>query len=424
MRLPLAFDLPRRLAARRQWPGPSGFVALLCLVAGAAQSQSNPPPHSRPSAEAPAPNRAARAPNQKQHEAQLNAIRQAILQATIERPTRVLSSAWIDDKGALHESAHFQSEAQVRGVRVLSYLEDEAEAAAPQVSAEVLPWGWRAMPGQANSTGANTPACTAPPRPWRLPLVWQTRADPGFTGAQLFASQAVLDTASQAWSQKMQASQRWRAQLKEFPPESAYLRALTGPSESPTGWTAELVLKPHAPAPVVADTFGLRQAWQVLSPQAPVWRWTLSFTLGERHSPAGPIEPHWQTTQVITIDPQAVGQHPSAWMQQLKEPLQSQMQAWVQQLDKRSECTPVQFHVRRNGQDTLELQAGFESGLRAGDRVLLMNPSHIPSQMLEPGATQHLALAQVVKVGPGRTELQQLAGPALATQGHWMALPL
>jgi hypothetical protein len=84
----------------------------------------------------------------------------------------------------------------------------------------------------------------------------------------------------------------------------------------------------------------------------------------------------------------------------------------------------VQFHVRRSTTQGLQLQAGLESGLRPGDRVLLMNPIHIPSQMLEPGATQHLALAQVIKVGSDRTELQQLAGPALSAQGHWMALPL
>jgi hypothetical protein len=163
-------------------------------------------------------------PTAKQHEAQLSAIRQAILQATMDRPTRVLSSAWIDDKGALHESAHFQSEAQVRGVRVLSYVTDEKDAA-PQVSAEVLPWGWRTA-----QTKATT--CTAPPRPWRLPLVLQTRADSGFGGTQQFASQAVLNTVSQAWTQHMQSSQRWRALHKETPPESAYLRALTGPSLS------------------------------------------------------------------------------------------------------------------------------------------------------------------------------------------------
>lgn len=401
-------------------------VLALCGLSGAlaqAQSAKLAPASEGPLVNASAPNatanaRPTRAPSQKQHEAQLNAIRQAILQATIERPTRVLSSAWIDDKGALHESAHFQSEAQVRGVRVLSYLEDDKDTA-PQVSAEVLPWGWRTAQAKATT-------CAAPPRPWRLPLVLQTRADPGFTGTQQFASQSLLSNVSQVWTQKMQASQRWRAQLKEFPPESAYMRALTGPNESPTGWSAELVLKPHAPAPAPTpvDAWGLRPVVQAFSPEQPAWRWTLSFTLGERHSPTGPIEPHWQIEQVISIDPQAVGQHPSAWSHQLKEQLQTQMQAWVQQLDKRSECEPIQFHVRRNGQDTLQLQAGVDSGLRAGDRVLLMNPSHIPSQMLEPGATQHLALAQVVKVGPDRTELQQLAGPALPTQGHWMALPL
>ena len=391
-------------------------VGLLCVAAVGVQAQgaaANPPePRQLEKPQAPMPSRAARSPSAKQHEAQLEAIRQAILQATIDRPTRVLSSAWIDDKGALHESAHFQSEAQVRGVRVLSYLQDEQDAA-PQVSAEVLPWGWREARTQ-------TTECKAPPRPWRLPVVLQTRVEQGFAGTQQFASQSLMHIASQSWTQQMQASQRWRAQHKATPPENAYMRALTGPSESPTGWTAELVLKPHA----AAAGFSMRQAWHALNQNENDWRWTLSFTLGERHTSHGPIEPRWQIEQIISIDPQAASKNPSAWVHRLKEQVQQHMQVWVKQLDKRSECEPVQFHVRRSGQEGLQLQAGFESGLRAGDRVLLVNPSHIPSQMLEPGATQHLALAQVVKVGPERTELQQLAGPALAAQGHWMALPL
>ena len=393
-------------------------LALLGVAAAGAQSQNvRPAPPSDNMAitvsQAPAAKTArTQTQTQKQHEAQLSAIRQAILQATIDRPTRVLSSAWIDDKGALHESDHFQSEARVRGVRVLSYLDDGKDAA-PQVSAEVLPWGWRTAQSKATK-------CSAPPRPWRLPLVLQIRTENGFTGMQNFASQSVLNIASQVWSEKMQASQRWRAQLKEYPPENAYMRALTGPNESPTGWTAEMVLKPYAPAAAM----GFQKAWHALSKDEADWRWTLSFTLGERHSPTGLIEPHWQIEQVIAIDPQTLSQQPSAWIHPLKEQLQNQIQAWVQQLDKRSECEPIQFHVRRTGPEGLQLQAGFESGLRAGDRVLLMNPSHIPSQMLEPGATQHMALAQVIKVGPDRTELQQLAGPALAAQGHWMALPL
>jgi hypothetical protein len=356
--------------------------------------------------------RAARSPTAKQHEAQLGAIRQAILQATMDRPTRVLSSAWIDDKGALHESAHFQSEAEVRGVRVLSYLQDEQDTP-PQVSAEVLPWGWR-------NAQTKPSECKPPPRPWRLPLVLQTRVDNGFTGAQQFASQSVMRLVDQSWTHQMQGSQRWRAQNMATPPDNAYLRALTGPNESPTGWTAELVLKPHAPV----QDFSMRQAWHDLNKSESDWRWTLSFTLGERHASQGAIDPRWQIEQVITINPQEASQNPSAWVHRLKEQLQHQMQTWVSQLDKRSACEPVQFHVRRTEADKLTLQAGMDSGLRAGDRVLLINPSHVPSQMLEPGATQHLALAQVVNVGRDRTELQQLAGPTLAAQGHWMALPL
>lgn len=407
----------RVLGHGRNWA-----VALGCAAALTVQAQNAPvtaPAASAVMREGTTPQSArqrdrttSRSTTAKQHEAQLSAIRQAILQATIDRPTRVLSNAWIDDKGALHESAHFQSEGEVRGVRVLSYLQDEQDTP-PQVSAEVLPWGWRAAQSKANE-------CKAPPRPWRLPLVLQTRVDHGFTGAQLFASQSVLNWVGQSWTQNMQASQRWRAQNKAMPPDNAYLRALTGPNESPTGWTAELVLKPHAPE----QEFTVRQAWQDLSQIEKDWRWTLSFTLGERHASQGPIEPRWQIEQVITINPQDASQNPSAWVHRMKEQLQHQMQAWVAQLDKRSACEPIQFHVRRTEADKLTLQAGMESGLRAGDRVLLINPSHVPSQMLEPGATQHLVLAQVVNVGRDRTELQQLAGPTLAAQSHWMALPL
>ena len=409
---------PRAPSPRTSHLGRSLALALGCAMTLLAQAQNSQVASTAmgdgaaAQATARKDSRAARSPTAKQHEAQLGAIRQAILQATMDRPTRVLSSAWIDDKGALHESAHFQSEAEVHGVRVLSYLQDEQDTP-PQVSAEVLPWGWRTAQNK-------TTECTAPPRPWRLPLVMQTRVDNGFTGAQQFASQSVMHLVDQSWTQQMQASQRWRAQNKSTPPDNAYLRALTGPSESPTGWTAELVLKPHAPV----QDFSMRQAWHELNKNEKDWRWTLSFTLGERHASQGAIEPRWQIEQVITINPQEASQNPSAWVHRLKEQLQHQMQAWVAQLDKRSACEPVQFHVRRTEADKLTLQAGVESGLRAGDRVLLINPSHVPSQMLEPGATQHLALAQVVNVGRDRTELQQLAGPTLAAQGHWMALPL
>ncbi len=346
---------------------------------------------------------------QKEYDAQLAAIRQAILDATLDRPTRVLSTAWVDDKGALHESAHFHSEARVRGVRVMSYVQGDEPVT--EVSAEVLPWGWKPV-------GADQ-SCKAPPRPWRLPLGVQVVMPEGFNGQQLFASHSLLGFAQQSWSQNMQASKRWRTHsVAQAAPQSdnAYMRALTGQTEERSGWMAEISLHPHAP---------VARSWtEHLTESAPLWRWTLSMRLGQKLSASSRLEAQWQIDQIITIAPMALAQSPTAWAQQMQGLLHERMRQWVAQLDKLSECEPVQFHVRRQGTQSLELQAGFDSGLRPGDRVLLMDPAHVPARMLEPGVAQHLALAQVVKVGAHRTELQQLAGPALATHGAWMALPL
>ena len=398
-------------------------AVLACAAASTAVAQSPSPAELAAKALASAPvqallnaqaqsAKAAQNNPQKEYDAQLAAIRQAILDATLDRPTRVVSTAWVDDKGALHESAHFHSEAQVRGVRVLSYVQGDEPVT--QVSAEVLPWGWKPV-------GADQ-SCKAPPRPWRLPLGVQVVMPEGFSGPQLFASQTLVGLAQQAWSQNMQVSQRWRTHnVTQVAPQldNAYMRALTGQTEERSGWMAEISLQPHAPAEARSWTDRLS-----LNQSAPPLRWTLSLRLGQKLSPASRLVPQWQIEQIISVAPLALSHSPTAWAQQMQGLLQERMRQWVAQLDKQTECEPVQFHVRHQGTQSLELQAGFDSGLRPGDRVLLMDPAHVPARMLEPGVAQHLALAQVVKVGPHRTELQQLAGPALASHGAWMALPL
>ena len=80
--------------------------------------------------------------------------------------------------------------------------------------------------------------------------------------------------------------------------------------------------------------------------------------------------------------------------------------------------------VRRQPDTSLQLQAGAASGLRAGDRVLLMQPGWVPSRLLDASALEHLALAEVVQTGQRLTQLRQLAGPAIAAPGEWVALPL
>jgi hypothetical protein len=56
--------------------------------------------------------------------------------------------------------------------------------------------------------------------------------------------------------------------------------------------------------------------------------------------------------------------------------------------------------------------------------VLLMQPGWVPSRLLDASALEHLALAEVVQTGQRLTQLRQLAGPAIAAPGEWVALPL
>lgn len=346
------------------------------------------------------------------HEQQLQAIRQALLEATLDTPTKVLSSAWIDSRGTLHESHEFHSQAEVRGVRVLSYLNDGQEPQA-RVSAEVLPWNWRQRPdAQAD--------CTPAPRAWRLPMTTMSLLGSGFAGAQQSAAQEVLASALSGWRSLLQQANRWTPVAWQAPVANTYLRALQGTTDQETGgWSAVISLRPIP---------GVQQAWyDALKPwdTSPVWRWTLDVLIGQRALGGGDLKVVSQQSMELEVDPEAMARQPRLWLQALQTQLMQGMAQGLETLQAQTRCEPVQFMVRRHDQQsTLRLQAGADSGLRPGDRVLLLQPGWVPGRMLDPRSLEHLALAEVIQTGLRHTEIRQLAGPALARQGEWIALPL
>lgn len=344
------------------------------------------------------------------YDAQLQAIRTALLQAAAGSPTRVLSTAWVDEKGALQEAAHYQSEAHVRGVRVLNYLRDEN--APPEVSAEVLPWSLRAAQDVKQK-------CEAPPKPWRLPLQLRLSRAPGFNGPQQFVSNALLEGAANVWVEKMQHSTRWRGLEPRDFPKRAYERALFGPADEYRGWMVDLRLHPHtadAPTTRADNVLDLRR-------QASTWFWTMTLNL--RHTDAAldsPRLPSMQVTVPVSITEATIA-HTTLWWHAAQAQLQAVMTAWVQSLDSHLRCEPTQFAVDRTNAQTVVLRAGRGTGLRPGDRVLIMDRNQVPSHLLESGASAPLMLAEVSRVGTLTSELRLLAGPPLGTQGDWVALP-
>lgn len=358
------------------------------------------------------------------YDKQLQAIRQALLEATLETtPTQVFSSSWIDNMGVLRETHEFNSKAEVRGVRMVSPEEESSKQA--KVSVEVLPWGWRhdAKAGQ---------TCTPAPRAWRLPLQVTTRLAAIVAGPQQAANQALLKRVEQHMLAALQRSQRWTtapAVSAQRPSGNTYLNTLSRPANSATtpvsaGWQLTLLLEALAPPPNAAVAAWVENATGValptLLPPAPV-QWTLHLAL--QNTAQGPGTASWQQDIPLRADIERLMEHPTQWLSSIDAALAPQLAAWVESIDKQLQCEPTPFAVRHTGQSLL-MQAGQGSGLRAGDRVLLMQPGWVPSRLLDARATDHMALAEVVRVAPQHTDLRQLAGPPLPPGSDWVALPL
>lgn len=360
----------------------------------------------------------------RQYDRQLQAIRQALLEATVETtPTQVISSSWIDSSGVLRETHEFNSKAEVRGVRLVPPEEESSQP--PKVSVDVLPWGWRhdAKAGQ---------SCGPAPRTWRLPLRVNTPQATGVAGPQQAASQALLTRVEQHTLAALQRSQRWTpapAAPVRSTSGNTYLNALARPATAAAapasaGWQLTLLLEaqaqsPNAPVAWVENATGV--ALPSLLPPAPI-QWTLHLTLHNTAHGAGTAA-SWQQAIPIRADAERLMEHPTQWLSSIDSTLAPQLAAWVEGIDKQLQCEPTPFVVRQQA-NALVLQAGMGSGLRTGDRVLLMHPGWVPSRVLDPRAADHMALAEVVRIAPQQTDLRQLAGPPLPVGSDWVALPL
>ena len=55
----------------------------------------------------------------------LDAIRQSLVEASLQTPTRVQTTTWVDTQGSLRENSSFKNALDVKGVRVTGYDRDE-----------------------------------------------------------------------------------------------------------------------------------------------------------------------------------------------------------------------------------------------------------------------------------------------------------
>ena len=335
---------------------------------------------------------AAPAPVASPHERELDAIRQAIVEATTGSPMRVLSSAWIDERGSLHETTQFTSDARIRGVRVLSYLEEPLQREARervQVLVDKLP------PGVGAAPGAEAAACLDRQRRWRQTLhVEMADLPPALMALAPMAAHRLGHRLARDFMTAAAESRRWTVRARPYQPVTSYERALVGRTADRTDWLARLWLDVDAAGSVPGKPpmLAVRLELHPVDGSVPAITVRQSLPWGD-----------------LTGD---------LWAPVLAEA--------VAAMDRETACAPVWYSVGAQGNQLFVFE-GASHGLQVGDRLLLVDRAHLPGRLLEAGATSSMALLQVASTQSGLTQLRWLAGPRPAAgvpAGQWVALPL
>ena len=349
-------------------------------------------------------------------EEKLSAIRQGLVQAAIEGPTKVQSTVWIDAQGALQESSSFRTGMEVRGVRVLSYERDSQG----QPSADLR---WQETSRASQAAARDQPlACKALASAGRLQHVigLSIAVAPEWTIDELPAIKALENSLISQWPGVASGAVVWRMVASTGGIRSAYENALLGSSADQMPWQAKLSMRPltrQIPWPVA-----LRQNFSegvMVGGAAPESLMQLDFSLTARNQ----YEPAFEGHAQIRWRTERPGWEAGRLAEESQELLARQLRSWTQEIRQRLECEPVLPEVVLSSRDGIRINAGAKAGVRVGDEWLLASGKNYMQQILEPGVAAQSVLAKVQSVGEHHAQLQLTAGSQLAVQRSWRAWP-
>jgi hypothetical protein len=425
-------------------------VNALCLALGAGMSvqvaaQSTAP---APSKKVPTGAIAPQAPLTPQE--RLDAIRQSLVETTLQTPTRVSTTSWVDSQGSLRENSSFKNGLEVRGVKVLRFERDEngqakatlqypsnpddpptaPESIAPdtaQNSIQVAAQKLRSMvtqlwtPSQnakSDATAAQNLTACKPQVGARMNHVigLEVQIDPLAPHTLL---QTLVPQIQAQWVQSNAQNGKtnaWRAvnnltDASMANSMTAYERALVGNRPETLPWHAVLKVQTEflQPTPVEAylgaphPYFLMKLAFQLVNTEGQPAQMEEEVTLQLELERASWSAPKLTASSVLSI--------------------QRQLQNWRNTAHDWLNCQPMNPMVTAVSGQQLEINVGALSGVRKGDEWLIANPAHFPGELVSREGAPQTLLAMVQSVLPHASKLMVVAGPAQAAQTNWRAWP-
>lgn len=342
-------------------------------------------------------------------DATLIAIKEALVEEAQSAKSQVINTAWLDDKGQLHESTMVQSGMTVRGIQVKSYL-DQMQKPKVEIALD-------------QKEGA-LPACFAKDDHLKrtvrfLPVTMTDRFDVDARAMVQMAS----DLAAERLRSLMGVTDEWRL-MPVAPVVSGYQKMVSGIAESPAKYEVQVTASRGQPpfdhkAEVIPGSDPIQRFFNgTPSMFAEDWM-RLTVELRTTHDQALV----WTGVSDFRIPVRRVGYGDRGLPKSLALVLESQTSIWADMLNEYAKCEPVSFRVATRTDDRARLDAGHEAGLKVGDRLLLIDADRIPKRILEPGTLAELSLVQVVSVDTGSAEVAYAAGAPIREAAGKVALP-
>lgn len=394
-----------------------GFTLLTCLVATNVKADLTP-------------------------QERLDAIRQGLVDASLQTPTRVQTTTWIDNQGSLRETNSFKNALDVKSVRVVAYDRDDKgqpKAKLQLVSANTELPGQRPLQSSGNSTlqkinkafdkvsnfakqlspqafAANeaAPICKVKAggklkHTLSLDLQTDASANPVFLAN-------FLPLIHYHWIGESKASGGWRM-VNSLPAASMsnnlsrYERALLSNRPENLPWNAKLMVRTEQ-----LEASGLAGLRGEKSPEMLV-HMQLQVTGTEDQG----LAYEDQTSFAVELETPAWSA-PKLKLSSLTA-LQNEINVMRNQAEEWLACQSVQPVVTAAIAKQIEINAGSMAGLKKGDELLIANPTRFPAELMSKDGAPQTLLAQVQAVTPFNSQLVILAGPAQSVQANWRAWP-
>ena len=378
----------------------------------------------------------------------LDAIRQSLVDASLQTPTRVSTTTWVDPQGSLRENSRFQNNMDVRGVRVAGFERDEtgqakarlqfpnntnSAAADKNGDSAVTETGFKGavqkfskLMAKASTfvkekslqdAAAEAQACTP-----KMSAHMNHVIDFGMDiepSANSVVLQGLLPLLQTQWVQSTLAegqARAWRA-VNNLPAPSmsnsmtTYERALIGNRPAVLPWQALLKIRTVAlPATGLEGLMGqtgnnvtLSLEFQLTSNEAQVEKYEESVSLQLEVD-----RPAWSAPRLTQASLNLV---------------QQQLQTWRADAEQWLSCHAINPAVTAVNAQQLQINAGALAGVRKGDELLVANPARFPQELMSKEGAPQTLLAHVQSVTPYNSQLVVLAGPVQAVQADWRAWP-